>query len=39
LERAREACQAFAELDRKYPDMPVNVRQAAERGRNAARCP
>jgi len=39
LERTREACQAFAELDRKYPDMPVNVRQAAERGRNAARCP
>ena len=39
LERTREACQAFAELDRKYPDMPVNVRHAAERGRNAARCP
>ena len=39
LERTREACQAFAELDRKYPDMPANVRQAAERGRNAARCP
>jgi len=39
LERTTEACQAFAELDRKYPDMPANVRQAAERGRNAARCP
>ena len=39
LERTSEACQAFAELDRKYPDMPANVRQAAERGRNAAACP
>ena len=39
LERTKEACQAFAELDRKFPDMPANVRQAADRGRNAARCP
>ena len=39
LERTKEACQAFAELDRKFPNMPANVRQAADRGRNAARCP
>jgi tol-pal system protein YbgF len=39
LERTKEACQAFGELDRKFPDMPANVRQAAERGRNAASCP
>ena len=39
LERTKEACRAFAELDRKFPDMPANVRQAADRGRNAARCP
>ncbi len=39
LERTKEACRAFTELDRKFPDMPANVRQAADRGRNAARCP
>jgi TolA-binding protein len=39
LKRTMEACQAFAELDRKFPAMPVNVRQAAKRGRIAARCP
>ena len=39
LERTNEACQAFAELDRKFPDMPANVRQAADRGRSAANCP
>ncbi|MDP6816911.1 MAG: tol-pal system protein YbgF [Alphaproteobacteria bacterium] len=39
LERAKEACQAFAELERKYPEMPANVRQAANRGRNTAGCP
>ena len=39
LERAKEACQAFAELERKYPEMPANVRQAADRGRNTAGCP
>ncbi|MDA0229684.1 MAG: tol-pal system protein YbgF [Proteobacteria bacterium] len=39
LERTKEACQAFAELDRKFPDMPANVRQAADRGRSAASCP
>jgi tol-pal system protein YbgF len=39
LKRATEACQAFAELDRKFPEMPANVRQAAARGRIAAHCP
>ncbi len=39
LERTNEACQAFAELDRKFPNMPANVRQAADRGRSAASCP
>ncbi len=39
LERTNEACQAFAELDRKFPDMPTNIRQAADRGRSAASCP
>ncbi|MEE8173229.1 MAG: tol-pal system protein YbgF, partial [Alphaproteobacteria bacterium] len=39
LERTKEACQAFAELERKFPEMPANVRQAADRGRNKARCP
>jgi len=38
LERTNEACQAFAELHRKFPDMPANVRQAADRGRSAASC-
>jgi tol-pal system protein YbgF len=38
LERTNEACQAFAELQRKFPDMPENVRQAADRGRSAASC-
>ena len=38
LERTDEACQAFAELERKFPEMPANVRQAADRGRNAAGC-
>ena len=39
LKRTREACLAFAELERKYPEMPANVRQAADRGRNLAACP
>jgi tol-pal system protein YbgF len=38
LERTEEACQAFAELERKFPEMPANVRQAADRGRTVAHC-
>ncbi len=39
LGRASEACQAFEELARKFPDMPANVRQASDRGRARAGCP
>ena len=39
LKRNDEACQAFKELERKYPEMPLNVRQAAKIGRNMALCP
>ena len=39
LKRAEEACQAFQELERKFPDMPINVRQASDRGRAQASCP
>ena len=39
LKRNDEACQAFKELERKYPEMPSNVRQAAKMGRNMALCP
>ena len=39
LKRNNEACQAFKELERKYPEMPLNVRQAAKIGRNMALCP
>ena len=38
LGRAKEACQVFAELARKFSKMHVNVRQALARGRIAARC-
>ncbi len=38
LDRANEACQAFEELERKFPDMPANVRQASDRGRARAGC-
>ncbi len=39
LERTDEACQAFKELVRKFPDMPANVRQASDRGSVQANCP
>lgn len=39
LKRANEACQAFEELERKFPDMLANVRQASVRGRAQASCP
>ncbi len=38
LERPAEACQAFTQLERAYPDMPSNIRQAAQRGRATAGC-
>jgi tol-pal system protein YbgF len=39
LKRNEEACQAFGQLEQAFPDMPVNVRQAAARGRTKANCP
>ena len=38
LKRTEEACQAFAELERKFPDMANNISQAAERGKSLAKC-
>ena len=38
LERNEEACQAFGQLEQAFPNMPVNVRQAAARGRAKANC-
>ena len=39
LERYPEACQAFDKLAQDFPQMPANVRQAAQRGRAQAGCP
>ena len=38
LERFSEACQTFDKLAQDFPEMPVNVRQAAQRGRAQADC-
>lgn len=38
LERFPEACQAFDKLAQDFPELPANVRQAAERGRAQAGC-
>ncbi|HEU6441112.1 MAG TPA: tol-pal system protein YbgF [Microvirga sp.] len=32
------ACAVFAELDRKYPQAPANVRQASEREQKRSKC-
>lgn len=38
LQRFDEACQTFNKLANDYPEMPVNVRQASDRGRALAGC-
>jgi len=38
LERFPEACQTFDKLAQDFPEMPVNVSQAAQRGRAQAGC-
>lgn len=39
LKRNDEACQVLTELEKKFPEIPSNVRQAAKIGRNMALCP
>ena len=38
LGRGEEACQAFAQLDQTFPDVPINIRRAAQQGRTQANC-
>ena len=39
LGREEEACRTFAQLDRNFPDPPLNIRRAAQRGQRQANCP
>ena len=39
LGRTEEACRTFAQLDRNFPDPPLNIRRAAQRGQSQANCP
>lgn len=39
LGRAEEACRTFAQLDRNFPDPPLNIRRAAQQGQRQASCP
>lgn len=39
LERTEEACRTFAQLDRNFPDPPLNIRRAAQQGQRQANCP
>ena len=39
LGRTEEACRTFAQLDRKFPDPPLNIRRAAQQGQRQANCP
>ncbi len=38
LGRPEAACQTFDQLDRTFPEMPTNIRQAATQGRSQAGC-
>jgi tol-pal system protein YbgF len=38
LGRAEEACRTFAQLDRNFPDPPLNIRRAAQQGQRQADC-
>ena len=38
LKRAEEACRTFAQLDRNFPDPPLNIRRAAQQGQRQANC-
>ncbi|MDE0050005.1 MAG: tol-pal system protein YbgF [Rhodospirillales bacterium] len=39
LGRSDEACRTFAQLDRNFPDPPLNIRRAAQQGQRQANCP
>ena len=39
LGRTEEACRTFSQLDRKFPDPPLNIRRAAQQGQRQANCP
>ena len=39
LGRSEEACRTFAQLDRNFPDPPLNIRRAAQQGQRQANCP
>ena len=39
LRRTEEACRTFAQLDRNFPDPPLNIRRAAQQGQRQANCP
>ena len=39
LGRTEEACRTFAQLDRNFPDPPLNIRRAAQQGQRQANCP
>ena len=39
LRRTEEACRTFAQLDRNFPDPPLNIRRAAQLGQRQANCP
>ena len=38
LGRSEEACRTFAQLDRNFPDPPLNIRRAAQQGQRQADC-
>ena len=38
LGRTEEACRTFAQLDRNFPDPPLNIRRAAQQGQRQANC-
>ena len=38
LGRSEEACRTFAQLDRNFPDPPLNIRRAAQQGQRQANC-
>ena len=39
LGRTEEACRTFEQLDRNFPDPPLNIRRAAQQGQRQANCP
>ncbi|HXQ66585.1 MAG TPA: tol-pal system protein YbgF, partial [Alphaproteobacteria bacterium] len=38
LNRKKDACVLFTELDQRYPAAPTNVKQAVQRERQRAGC-